>query len=245
MRKVLYGFAVLLLATTAFADINPYNVRQVTIGTGPASELTLQTILNQIYGDGQVNANTDQNTAGMWQLPTSGDDISAPTLRFEEAGNKNSNIFGIWSGDDPSATPTMVPIFNGPASAITRAALYWDAGDPNTLHIVQVSGTGVNAGDFAGINRYSFGFYLQGPGGTFFTADQLNGGNAQAVTYRDAATDKWTFAFEDLPYAGTDKDYNDLVVTAESITPVPEPGVVLLLGVMLLGSLPLGRFLRK
>jgi hypothetical protein len=227
---------LLLLASMAFADISPVNTRPVTIGTGPASELTLQEILDTIYGSGVKN-DEDQEKAGIWGLPGPGTDISAPILRFEEAGNAGTNIFGIWSGHDLNAMPTMVPIFDGPASPDTIATLSWVGGDPNTVHITQVTGTGVNAGQFAGINRYWFGFYLQqGPAGpVFYTADQLNGGNAQAVTYVGPGN-KWTFAFEDQPIGSSDRDFNDLVVTAESITPAPDGGVtILLLGGALMG----------
>jgi hypothetical protein len=57
------------------------------------------------------------------------------------------------------------------------------------------------------------------------------------VVYRDPVQNFWTFAFEDIALnAGADKDYNDLVVTAESIVPAPDGGVtVLLLGGALVG----------
>jgi hypothetical protein len=230
-----YGAAMLLLlASTAFADISPVNPRDVTINPPPAGELTLQAILDQIYGTGAKDAGTDQETAGIWQLPGSLTGATAPILQFEQAGNAGSNTFGIWTGHDPNGTPLMVPIFTGAAAPGTIATLSWDSGDPNTLNIT--GGANVNVGPHPGINRYWFGFYLQGPGGTFFTADQLNSGNAQAVVYRATNTNLWTFAFEDRAYGITDKDYNDLVVTAESIVPAPDGGVtVLLLGGALVG----------
>ena len=239
MRKLLYSTAVfLLLAGVAFADISPVNTRPVAIGAGPGSELTLQTILNAIYGDNVISAANDQQNTGIWQLPGPGTDVTSPILRFEQAGNAGSNVFGIWTGHDPNATPTMVDIFTGPSSPDTIATLTWLGGDPNTVHISANLGTGINVGSFVGINRYWFGFYLEGSGGTtFFTADQLNADDhPQALTYRNAATNKWTFAFEDQPYASADRDFNDLVVTADSIVPAPDGGTtVLLLGGALLG----------
>jgi hypothetical protein len=150
-----------------------------------------------------------------------------PTLRFEYAGNTNSNVFGIWSGTDTSAIIAH-DIFTGPASPNTIAQLTWNtsgqltiAGGPNVSTVT----------NFNGINPNLFGFYLRTAAGqTFYTIDQLNGGVAQALAYRDPSGAAWALAFEDLPLADSDKDYHDMVVRVESTKPVPEPASVLLLG---------------
>jgi hypothetical protein len=97
----------------------------------------------------------------------------------------------------------------------------------------------------SGINRYLFGFYLEGPGttsgtdGKFWTADQLNpstgaypGGTPQAMAYF-GPVGKWTLAFEDVAIGSGDGDHNDFVVTVESLAPVPEPATIVLFGTML------------
>lgn len=228
IRKALYALlGTLLLCSAAFAD----NTRPITIGSSPAGELTLQQILNNIYGPGVISATADQLTTGVWQLPGTGTNTTTPILQFEQAGNAGSNVFGIWSILNPAVpTLTMIPIFNGPATPDDTAVLKWKAGAPNTVIITQVSGNpgAVNAGTFTGINRYGFGFYLAGPAGTFYTLDSLNGGNPQALAYNGAGN-TWTLAFEDQPFASTDRDFNDLVVTAESITAAPDGGTTALL----------------
>jgi hypothetical protein len=199
----------------------------VTIPSPDGVGTDLQTILNTMFGVGAVNAVTGQQTAGMWGAVDPTAAAIFPTLRFEYAGNAASNIFGIWSGTDTSSITTH-DIFTGPASPNTIAQLTW-----NTLGQLTIAG-GPNVStvtNFNGINPNLFGFYLRTSAGqTFYTIDQLNGGIAQALAYRDPSGAAWALAFEDLPLANSDKDYNDMVVRVESIKPVPEPASLLLLG---------------
>jgi hypothetical protein len=55
-------------------------------------------------------------------------------------------------------------------------------------------------------------------------ADFLGRGN------RKWLSSEWVMAWEDLQYVNSDKDFNDLVVLVESVTPVPAPATLVLLG---------------
>ncbi len=244
--KLMVIFVLCALSAFAITPAN-FNARPVTIGSS-GSEPSLQSILNIIYGVGIVNAATDQQQAAMW-METGTDPNAAPKLRATYAGD--SEEFGIFSD-----ISVLTPIFTASAAMGTSALLDFNTA-AGTLTIF--GGAGVN-NVTVNINQGSFGFYLRdfshncnntilgtlNTPCTYFTSDNLNMpstpvGNApgdfapgyttqaRAVTYQNGANDRWAIAFED----GTDFDYNDRVVSIESIQPVPEPASVVVFGTLL------------
>jgi len=241
----------------------PFNDRPLDVSEarllGPHSELTLGGtggIFSAIgFNAGATDPFSTQSSAAIFNPQAGG--TSVATFIIAIAGNDGSNEIGIYQYGN---TGFMVPVFTGVETDISERAkaaiTFYSSG------AVVVEGVGLpSPGTVPFPTLYNgfgseFGFYIKGPGGTYFTLDTDNEfDQAQALIYQGNDVDKltiggvtglfssshWIFAFEDLLYSGSDKDFNDAVFLVESISPVPEPATMLLLGMGLIGLAGLGR----
>ncbi len=191
-----------------------------------AAACSLQSILNH-YTTGGPQVNTNNDTG--YDLFTNTGDNATGSFLFSVAGFAPHNTFGLYKAGDPN---TKIQLFGGGTSGGAESAVKFLANGA-----VQVGNTVVN-----NFGR-DFGFYLNGPGGTFFSQNGLNGGKQQAMVYKGTGTQfniggkaidfdpsKYLVAFEDVNFLSSDKDYNDLVVVVSGVRSskdVPEPALML------------------
>lgn len=203
--------ALVLTASSAFA----FSLRSPQVAVAGGS---LQGYLNA--NDGGINVLTDQLDAQQWTSSISGN--ASFTLMIELAGNAPANNIGIYNtGAGP--TPTLFQVFPGAASAGWFATVHFGGGN---LTVTLFDNTSAIMGQtfYSGVNANGFGFYLDGPGGVFYTQDARNpGGLPQMVTYAGTGQNygDWWMAFEDLSSASSDLDFNDAVLLLQSVVPTP------------------------
>jgi hypothetical protein len=187
---------------------------QVAIAGG-----TLQGYLNSV-GE-SINVLTDQNAVQRWQSTISSN--STFSLQIELTGNAANNFIGIYNAAD--GAPALDVVFPDVATTGWFAVVSWRTAPVRAIvNLQDQNGNHVSTNQFLGADKSDFGFYLQGPGGTFYTQDNRNpGGSAQAVTFAGTGINSgsWWLAFEDSQFANGDQDFDDCVLFLESVNPTP------------------------
>ena len=203
---------VALLATGASAALR---APQVVFASG-----SLQGYLNGV-GE-SINVNTDQDATQTWQTTVSNN--ATFTLMIELAGNAPANAIGIYNAS--LAAPPLYQVFPGAATADWFATCSFRSAPTRVVVNLFDDGAAFQGSTtYLGADASGFGYYLQGPGGTFYTQDARNaGGFAQALAFAGTGnnTGQWWLAFEDLQSTGPGfGDFDDAVLFLESIAPTP------------------------
>ena len=203
---------VALLATGASAALR---APQVAVAGG-----SLQGYLNGV-GE-SINVLTDQQDVSTWQTTVSNN--ATFTLMIELAGNAATNNIGIYNGG--AVAPPLYQVFPGAASAGWFATCsFRNAPVRVVVNLFDDNAAFQGQNTYLGADASNFGYYLQGPGGTFYTQDARNpGGTPQAVTFAGTGNNsgQWWPCFEDLTESnGKDNDFEDAVLFLESIAPTP------------------------
>lgn len=199
--------AVAVLAGSASAALR---VPQVPVAGG-----SLQGYIN--VADGGINVLTDQNAAQRWASTVSNN--STFTIQVELGAFAPNNSIGIYNAADPA--PPLYQVFPGAATAGWFAVASFRSAPVRVIvNLFDASAALQGSTIYLNADRNDFGFYLNGPGGTFYTQDARNpGAAAYALTFAGTGINSgsWWLAFEDLG----DFNYSDCVLFLESVNPTP------------------------
>lgn len=193
-------------------------------------------LADQLYAAGarNLNVNTDQVLDEKWQVTATG--FAGARLLFELAGFANENAFGVY---DLTNTSNRLTIFSGPNGAGSRGLL---ANEGNEF----CAQLWMGATSCSTFGSGFFGFFLQTPGGTFYSEEHLNGDNEDhmvafeggehsgTIAGRPWVENEFILAWEDL-FGGGDRDFDDFGVLVGPIVAIAEPASLALFGLGLIG----------
>jgi hypothetical protein len=209
--------AVLAVASLALvaAPASALNLRVPQVGffSGP-----LQNYMNIV--DPGINVQTQQLDAQVWSVSITGNTDFTLMLK-NQLGTTAS--MGVYNGGAPMGpVPPLFQVFPGGAVAGWYATLHFGGGN---LIVSLFNQNSVFMGQtfYPGADKDNFGFYIQGPGGTWFSQDARNlaGPRPQMLAYSSLATpgDFW-LCFEAAAYGGT-STFDKVVVNVQSVRPTP------------------------
>lgn len=210
-----------------------------------------------------VNVYTDQTIpSSFWSIGGTG--TSANKIVLEFAGNANVNTFGVF---DPNNPANYLQLFSGPASSGWTTSLTNLGGGSYVANYFNALGVfqGSSSATFS-VNNL-FGYYLDTPNGFFYSDPAMNetggtvypNGTPHMVAYDGNGTNtikvgnvtgvwganEYIMAWEDTPFAKSDLDYQDFIVIVESVHPIPEPAVLGMFGLGLIGVMFAVRMRRR
>jgi len=219
MKRAATTFLILLVASVAIATLASSAHAAFRVPQVPVLGGTLQAYLN--VADGGINVLTDQDDTQAWTKTVS--NTTTYTIQLQNSANAASHSFWMYNSTD--AVPTLRLILNGTAGILGFSTATFQAGGNLTVNRFDSLGNFLSSTVYAGVDPNGFAFALTGPLGTWYTQDFRNaGGLAQALAYRGTGpnTGTWWLCWEESSVAaGSDQDFDDLVLLMESVNPTP------------------------
>ena len=213
LAAVLAIGALMLVASSASALV--LRSPQVVFDFPP-----LQGYLNVV--DPGINVATDQVDAQVWSVSITGNTDFTLMLK---TGLGTAASFGVYNGGAPvGPPPPLFQVFPGGAVPGWYAALHFGGGGL-TVSLFNQFAVFMGNTFYPGVNQNNFGFYIQGPGGLWFSQDGRNGpGMPQMLTYNSPALpgDFW-LCWEEMPYNPL-STFDGVVVNVQSVRPTPAVG---------------------
>jgi len=216
-RKMLGAALVASVVLASAAGAVTLRTPQVSFANG-----SLQGLLNA--WDGGINTATDQLDGQIFATSYSGN--TDFTLLIKLGGYSNSNVIGVYNGAD--ASPTLYPLFPSYAVADYSVACKFRANGNLIVDLSDQNGQYLGSTTYTGVTRNFFGFYIAGPGGTFYSQDYRNGNQPQMLTYAGTNTGTnynfgdWFECFNDTQYTPT-ATFDSAVLMLQSVAPLPTP----------------------
>ncbi len=208
---------VAFVAVAATADFASAALRAPQV---PVLGGTLQAYFNSI-GE-SINVLTQQDNGQTFGRTSSTN--SGVSILIEQSVNAPGNAIGLYNGS--AGVPALYEVLPGAATPGWYAtATFRTAPVRVIVNRFDASAALMSSTTYPGIDAANFGFYIAGPGGTFYQQDSRNpGGNAQVLSYAGTGINAgtWFVAFEDgSVQGGSDRDFDDCVVQVESANPTP------------------------
>jgi hypothetical protein len=208
------GLTLSLLVVSA-SMASAFNLRAPQVAF---NDTTLLAYLNSV-GE-SINPLTDQVSGQIWNASISGN--ATFTLMIELTANAPNNALGVYNTGVP--VPPLFNVFPGSATAGWFATAHFFS--PSKLTVTLFDNNSVIQGQitYTGVNANGFGFYLVGPGGTFYSEDSRNPtGKPRMLTFLGTGNNfgDWWNCFEDSNGATATSDFDDAVMLVQSVIPTP------------------------